>query len=106
MTEQMVLTAVTKTVQESRDPLKNGTFTVQTETLMSIAKKSLHLTLTLRTIQPLIQRGLLIPSAQVASPNSDDPLESIQSFRGDFEKVLDLLELNRIFPMLDKHLVS
>ncbi|MCQ2099353.1 Cyclic nucleotide-binding domain-containing protein [Fibrobacter sp. UWH5] len=106
MTEQMVLTAVTKTVQESRDPLKNGTFTIQTETLMSIAKKSLHLTLTLRTIQPLIQRGLLIPSAQVASPNSDDPLESIQSFRGDFEKVLDLLELNRIFPMLDKHLVS
>lgn len=104
MTEQMVLTAITKAVQESRDPLKNGIFTVNTETLAAAAKKAFHLTLTLRTIQPLIQKGLISPSAPVSLQETS--LESIQGFTGDFDKVLDMLELNRIFPLLDKHLVS
>lgn len=107
MTDQMVLTAVMKAVQESREPLKNGTFSVQTETLKSVAKKTLHgMTLTMRTVQPLVQRKLLAPSTPVALQDPNAPLESIQFFIGDFEKILDMLELNRIFPLLDKHLVS
>jgi len=106
MTDQMVLTAVTKAVQESREPLKNGNFTIETETLKNEAKKSLHLTLTYRTVQPLIQRKLLEPTVIDSFQEHDILLEDIPSFHGDFDKVLDMLELNRIFPMLDKHLVS
>lgn len=106
MTDQMVLTAVTKSVQESREPLKNGTFSIKTETIKAVAKKTLHLTLTLRTMQPLIQQGLLIPSIPSALQDSTATLESIQYFTGDFEKILDMLEMNRIFPLLDKRLVS
>lgn len=106
MTEQMVLTAATKAVQESRDPLKNDSFTINTETLKNVAKKNLHLTLTFRLVQPLIQRGLLIPDNQESTTTPIADLDSIRSFKGDFDKILDLLELNRIFPLLDKHLVS
>ncbi|MCQ2103183.1 MAG: Crp/Fnr family transcriptional regulator [Fibrobacter sp.] len=106
MTDQMILTAVMRAVQDSREPLKNGVFTVNTEKLMAVAKKNLHVTLTLRTMQPLIQRHLLIPSTSTDSQDPNAPLESIESFYGDFEKVLDMLELNRIFPLLDKHLVT
>lgn len=106
MTDQMVLTAVTKTVQESREPLRNGAFNVETKTLMAVAKKQLHLTLTLRMMQPLIKRSLLVPSTPTALQDPTASLESIQHFSGDFDRVLDMLELNRIFPLLDKHLVS
>jgi len=106
MTDQTVLTAVTRAVQESREPLKNGIFSVETETLKAVAKKAFHLTLTYRTIQPLIQRKLLQPTVTDSFTEADISLEDIPCFHGDFDKVLDMLELNRIFPMLDKHLVS
>ena len=60
------------------------------------------LTLTSRTIAPLIDKGLLKPST---SFDIHAPLESVSFFFADFEKILDLLELNRIFPLLDKKLV-
>lgn len=106
LTDQTVLSAVTRAVQESRAPLDNGRFVVTTENLKAVAKKTFHQTITLRTVQSLVQRGLLIPSTPHALLSPTAALESIQSFSGDFDKVLDILELNRIFPLLDKNLVS
>ena len=33
-------------------------------------------------------------------------MESIHSFYGEFDHVLDLMELNRIYPLLDKKLIQ
>ena len=103
MTEQMVLTTFVKIARENNVPLQNGLCTITTDQLKAEAKKSMHgLTLTSRTIAPLIDKGLLKPST---SFNIHAPLESVSFFFADFEKILDLLELNRIFPLLDKNLV-
>ncbi len=105
MTEQMILAAVVKAVQESHEPQQDGTCTVSTESIRSQAKKAMHgMTLTSRIVMPLVEQGLLIPSKPTESSASEDFLESIPFFRVDFEKVLDIMELNRIFPLLDKKL--
>ncbi|MCQ2105487.1 MAG: cyclic nucleotide-binding domain-containing protein [Fibrobacter sp.] len=107
MTEQVVLSTVTKAVQESHEPLRNGTCIVSTESMRSIAKKDMHgMTLTMRTLQPLIDRGLISADMPAVTPEESDPLDSIPFFHGDFEKILDLMELNRIYPLLDKKLVG
>lgn len=103
MTEQMVLTTFVKIARESNVPLQNGLCTITTEQLKAEAKKSMHgLTLTSRTIAPLVEKNLLEPSS---SFDIHAPLESVSFFFADFEKILDLLELNRTFPLLDKSLV-
>ena len=103
MTEQMVLTTFVKIARENNVPLQNGLCTITTDQLKAEAKKSMHgLTLTSRTIAPLIDKGLLKPST---SFDIHAPLESISFFFADFDRILDLLELNRIFPLLDKNLV-
>lgn len=103
MTEQMVLTVFVKLIRENKVPEQNGLCSVSTELLRTEAKKSMHgLTLTTRTISPLVQKKLLEPSSTF---DIHAPLESYNFFYTDFEKILDLLELNRIFPQLDKKLV-
>ena len=107
MTDQMVLSAVIKTVQQDSEPLKNGAFTVKTADLLKVSRKTLHgVTLTTRTMLPVIERKLLIPSEPIANTEELPELESIQAFSGDFDTVLDLMELNRIYPLLDKKLVK
>ena len=81
MTEQMVLNAVIKTVQQSKEPLKNGTFTVS------------------------LERKLLNASTKITDISSLPEITEIPSFFGDFDTILDLMELNRIYPLLDKKLV-
>ncbi len=106
MTEQMILTAITKAVQDNHEPLKDGTCVVSTEVIKKTAKRAMHgMTVTLMTILPLVQRGLITPSTPVDFNEPTVSLESIEFFYGDFEKMLDMLELNRIFPLLNKHLV-
>ena len=106
MTEQMILTAIMKAVQESHEPLNNGVCVVTTDTIKATAKKAMHgMTVTMLTIQPLVQRGLIKPSIPVDFGDPTIPLESIGFFYCDFEKIMDMLELNRIFPQLDKKLV-
>ena len=106
MTDQMVLSAIIKAVQNSREPLKNGTFTVTTEELSTVAKRALFgVTLTTRTVLPLIKRGIIEPSVSIENQDSIPDIENIPYFTGDFDKVLDLMELNRIYPLLDKKLV-
>jgi len=104
MTDQMILTAFVNLARANKTPLKNGLCTIATEDLKAETKKTMHgLTLTSRTIAPLVQNGLLQPTITF---DIHAPLENIPYFFADFEKVLDLLELNRIFPQLDKKLVN
>ena len=103
ITDQLVLTAFVKAVRENGIPLKNAHATVATELLKQQAKKTMFgSALTLRTLAPLLQGGIL-----QSTPAFDEgsTLESIESISGDFDRILDLLELNRIFPLLDKKLV-
>lgn len=106
MTEQMILTAISKAVRDSHEPQENGKCVIPTEVIRTMAKKAMHgMTVTMLTIQPLVQRGLIAPSTPVDFGDPTIPLESIPFFQVDFEKMLDMLELNRIFPLLNKHLV-
>lgn len=103
MTEQMVLSAFVKIIRENNIPLQNGLCTVSTEILKAEAKKSMHgLTLTSRTIAPLIQKNLLKTSSTF---DIHSPIDNIGFFYADFDKIMDLLELNLVFPQLDKKLV-
>ena len=103
ITDQLVLTAFVKTVNENGISLRSGIATVGMDLFKQQAKKSMFgSTLTMRTLAPLLQNGTL--QAQPAIDESSE-LDSIESVSGDFDKVLDLLELNRIFPLLDKKLV-
>ena len=103
ITDQLVLTAFVKAVRENGIPLKNGHATVATELLKQQAKKTMFgSALTLRTLAPLLQGGIL---QSTPAFDEDSALESIESISGDFDRILDLLELNRIFPLLDKNLV-
>lgn len=106
MTEQMVLNAIIKTVQQSTEPLNNGTFIVKTEALLKVAKRAMFgATLTTRTMLPLLERKLLKVSISLGNGDVLPEIEAIPSFSGDFDTILDLMELNRIYPMLDKKLV-
>ena len=106
MTEQMVLNAVIKTVHQSNELLKNGAFTIKTESLTKVAKRAMFgATLTTRTILPLLERQLLKASIPLSKDDVLPEIEAIPSFSGDFDTILDLMELNRIYPLLDKKLV-
>lgn len=104
MTEQMVLSTFIKIAKEKNIPMHEGICGISTETLIAEAKKSMHgLKLTSRTIDPLVQKNLLQPSNTF---DIHSPIENIDFFYADFDKIMDLLELNRVFPLLDKKLVS
>lgn len=106
LTEQMVLTAVIKAIQESNEPLQNGSFVVSSQALVSVAKKATHgMTLTTRNVKPLLDKNILqCPSGSTIDTNT--PIESVEQFKGDFDYILDLMELNRVYPLLDKKLLS
>ena len=107
MTEQMVLNAVIKTVQQSTEPLKNGTFAVKTESLLKIGRRAMFgATLTVRTLLPLLERKLLNAGIPLGDGAVLPEIEAIPFFFGDFDTILDLMELNRIYPLLDKKLVK
>ena len=103
ITDQLVLTSFVKTVSENGISIKSGCATVDMELFKQQAKKTMFgSALTLRTLAPLLQSGTLQSDPAFSE---DIPFESIGSISGDFDKILDLLELNRIFPLLDKNLV-
>ena len=106
MTEQMILSTIMKVVRDNHEPLSNGICIISTKAIKTTAKKSMHgMTITMLAMQPLIQRGLIKPSIPVESYDPTQPLDAIGFFYCDFEKIMDMLELNRIFPQLDKKLV-
>ena len=61
------------------------------------------MTLTTRTIGSLVEKGILTPDTTL---DFHAKLEQSEFFFGDFDHIMDLLELNRIFPLLDKKLVE
>ena len=103
ITDQLVLTAFVKAVRENGIPLKNAHATVSMEILKQQAKRTMFgSALTMRTLAPLLQGGML---QSTPAFDEESALENIESISGDFDRILDLLELNRIFPLLDKNLV-
>lgn len=104
MTDQMVLTVFIKLSKQSKAPLRNGLSAISTQELKAEAKKSMHgMTLTTRTIGSLVEKGILTPDTTL---DFHAKLEQSEFFFGDFDHIMDLLELNRIFPLLDKKLVE
>ena len=107
LTEQAILSAFTKTASEKGEQLPNGHISVKTIDLAAQTKQSMHgMTLTMRSIETLLQKRLLQASPKTSTKINDIPgLEFIETFSADFERLLNLLELNRIYPKLDKKLV-
>ena len=107
LTEQAVLSAFVKTASEKGEHQSNGIVAVKTTDLAAQTKHSMHgMTLTLRSLETLLQKRLLQASPQASTKVNDLPgLEFIEKFSADFERLLNLLELNRIYPQLDKKLL-
>ena len=104
ITDQMVLTVFIKLSKQSKAPLRNGLSAISTSELKAEAKKSMHgMTLTTRTIGSLVEKGILTPDTTL---DFHAKLDQSEFFFGDFDHIMDLLELNRIFPLLDKKLVE
>lgn len=107
LTEQAILTAFIKTAREKGELQPNGHIAVTTTDLAVQTKLSMHgMTLTLRSLETLLQKRLLQASPKTSTKiNALPGLEFIEKFAGDFDRLLNLLELNRIYPQLDKKLV-
>lgn len=108
LTEQAILTAFTKTASEKGELLENGFIAVKTTDLAAQTKHSMHgMTLTKHSLETLLQKRLLQTLPPTATKNNDLPgLEFTEKFSADFDRLLNLLELNRIYPLLDKKLIS
>ncbi len=102
ITDQFVLTTFVKAVRENGIPIRSARTTVSAPLFIAQAKKTMFGSLTMRTLAPLLQSGVLLTEPAYSEATT---LETIESISGDFEHILDLLELNRIFPLLDKKLV-
>lgn len=102
ITDQLVLTTFVKAVRENGISIRGTRTTVSADLFIAQAKKTMFGSLTMRTLAPLLQNGMLEADPAYSEATT---LETIESISGDFEHILDLLELNRIFPLLDKKLV-
>lgn len=102
ITDQLVLTTFVKAVRENGISIRGTRTTVDADLFIAQAKKTMFGSLTMRTLAPLLQNGMLEAEPAYSEATT---LETIKSISGDFEHILDLLELNRIFPLLDKKLV-
>ena len=102
ITDQLVLTTFVKAVRENGISIRGTRTTVGADLFIAQAKKTMFGSLTMRTLAPLLQNGILEAEPAYSEATT---LETIKSISGDFEHILDLLELNRIFPLLDKKLV-
>ena len=102
ITDQLVLTTFVKAVRENGISIRSTRTTVSADLFIAQAKKTMFGSLTMRTLAPLLQNGILEAEPAYSEATT---LETIKSISGDFEHILDLLELNRIFPLLDKKLV-
>ena len=78
---------------------------MEPEKLFTINEVAMLTSLTTRTLLPLLQRKLLNASVTLGDKTSLPEIETIPFFFGDFDNILDLMELNRIYPLLDKKFV-
>ena len=108
LTDQAILTSFVKAACDKGKLQPDGLIAINTEELIEQTKKSMHgMSLTLRSLETLLQKRLLLVSPQTTVKISELPgLELIPKISADFDRLLNLLELNRIYPLLDKKLIS
>jgi len=108
ITDQAILTSFVKAATDKGKIQPDGRVAVKTCDLIAQTKRSMHgMSLTSRILETLLQKRLLSISPQGSTKISELPeLETIEMFTADFDKLLTLLELNRIYPQLDKKLVD
>ena len=104
ITDQLVLNAFTKIVEEECVSVKNGQCEIPMQKLSASAKKLMFGgSLTERNLLPLIRKGIL----NTVPPMEDSTrISEIETVSGDLEFLLSLQELNRIYPQLDKKLIQ
>lgn len=107
LTDQAILTSFVNAARNKGELQPDGHIAVSTGELVAQTKKSMHgMSLTLRNLETLLQKRLLQITPQATVKISELPsLESIEKISADFDMLLNLLELNRIYPLLDKKLV-
>lgn len=107
LTDQAILTSFTKAACDKGELQPDGLIAINTDVLIEQTKRTMHgMSLTLRSLETLLQKRLLQVSPPTSVKISELPgLESIPKIAADFDKILNLLELNRIYPQLDKKLV-
>lgn len=94
LTEQAILTAFAKAATDKGELQSDGRIAVKADDLTAQTKRSMHgMSLTPRSLETLLQKQLL-----TALPED--------KFSADFDTLLNLLELNRIYPKLDKKLLE
>ena len=93
LTEQAILTAFVKTACDKGELQTDGLVAVTTEALAAQTKSSMHgMSLTPRNLESLLQKQLLVAISD-------------EKYGANFDRLLNLLELNRIYPQLDKKLL-
>lgn len=93
LTDQAILTAFVKAACDKGELQADGRVAITTEALIAQTKRSMHgMSLTPRNLESLLQKQLLFATQS-------------EKYAADFDKLLNLLELNRIYPQLDKKLL-
>ena len=93
LTDQAILTAFVKAACDKGELQSDGLVAVNTSDLIEQTKRTMHgMSLTSSNLETLLQKQLLVAI-------SDD------KYGANFDKLLNLLELNRIYPLLDKKLL-
>ena len=93
LTDQAILTAFVKAACDKGELQSDGRVAITTDALIAQTKRSMHgMSLTPRNLESLLQKQLLFATQS-------------EKYAADFDKLLNLLELNRIYPQLDKKLV-
>lgn len=103
ITDQLILTAFVKAVRENAISIRSPRTSIAVRLFLEQAKKTLFGSLSMRMLTPILQSGILETQPAFLPERTIDEIESLS---GDFDHILDLLELNRIFPLLDKNLVE
>jgi len=93
LTDQAILTSFVKAACDKGELQASGLVAVSTKELIEQTKRTMHgMSLTSSNLETLLQKQLLVAI-------SDD------KYGANFDKLLNLLELNRIYPLLDKKLL-
>ena len=94
LTDQAILTAFVKAACDKGELQPDGLVAVNSSDLIEQTKRTMHgMSLTPRNLETLLQKQLL----------KELPKEK---YCANFDKLLNLLELNRIYPLLDKKLIT
>lgn len=101
--DQTILTAFISAAKTKGHENDNRIFILAKDFLATYRKLFPGISLTRRAFANLIQCGYLFSSPEFSSGVE---LNDIEEFYGDREAVKDLLELNRVYPLLDKRLLK